>query len=834
MPTNRLNFTGMTDEKSGLTSTGKKVVAAFLLTCIALALAVATTYFIFDNLLAKMDELSAPNEKLKKLNHLFTTITRLDQQQRADAIRNPGKPYPAIVRESRNLTATLDSLIAMPWDDKRQPERLEAMKRIVAKRDFLLIDYLRLKSELLSDAQFIFKIDSLSAILLQNRTSADSMITTSERKTTTTTYLPEDKKRTFFNRLLGTKKNDSATARIEVKEEIRTRVDTLAIARTDYAIEEVGRMMKKMEEDKRMQSQEMLERELRLVNTNIALIKQLLTILREVERDELELVEKKNAEAASLVSTSVGRIGIIIIVFFLLAAVLVFLILIDISRSNFYRQQLIKAKEEAEQLSLVKQRFLANMSHEIRTPLQSIIGFSEQLNAGPQANPEIISAIQHSSEHLLHVVDEVLDFSRIESGQFSLEKEPFNLPQLLGEIAAVVRIQANRKHLSFRVEAPEFQTWLLGDPFRLRQIFYNLLSNAIKFTNEGEVKFHITLVEETPEYAQFQFEVSDTGKGIPTEEQEIIFNEFEQGKQSIHRQYGGAGLGLSIVKKLVELQNGTIRVHSEPGCGSTFTVVLGFERAPVAAADNYLPVQPVQPFDGEVWVVDDDPLIIKLVELVLQKHGIPYRTFENSQKVVEENPGPARLVLLDIRMPEINGIELCTILKSKAPNLRMVALTAHVMPAERKTIMEGGFHRILTKPFREQELMHAIYEEIRSKPEKGAAWDLTDLKKMTQDDPELLQSIIDQFIAETGKNLIDLEKKMLDRDAPRAREIIHQLAGRVGQFGARPLMKELQRLESQLASGYSIAEVVELVRVVNKVKEMVEELSKQDTVEQRS
>lgn len=807
-------------DKSFLSPLRGKIIAAFVLACVAIALAVGTTYIGFNSLLEQVDELTVPNDKLRALNNLFEQITRLDQQQRADAIRNPGKSYRAILQESKQLTATLDTLIAMPWNNTRQPGRLETMKRVVAKRDYLLLEYLRLRSEFVSNKKFTQQLDSLSLILAVNQ-QLDSLVSTNQNKTTTTTYIPEEK-RNFFSRLFGSKKKDTLNGGIEIKEETLTKIDTLAIARQQGARDEVERIMKRLDEDQRLQTQEMMQRELRLINTNVALINQLLSILREVETEELALFETKNSEAGSLVNKSVERISIIIAVFFLIAAALVFLMLIDLSRSNYYRLQLTQAKEEAERLSLVKQRFLANMSHEIRTPLQSILGFSEQLNS-QKNNAEAILAIQHSSEHLLHIVDEVLDYSRIESGQFVLDKSALWLDELVDEVATVVTIQARQKKLDLTIEIDQIESPVLGDAFRLKQVFYNLLGNAIKFTAAGTITFSTRILEQTATHIKTEFKISDTGKGIPKEEQEIIFNQFEQGGKNIHRQYGGAGLGLSIVKKIIEQQQGTVKVESELGTGTTFIIIITFEKteAPVVS-----PVQQIEPttFAGHVWLVDDDPLILKLCSLILEKNNIAYTSLQSSLKMLEQKLNATDVVFLDIRMPGINGVDLCKQLRARVPELYIVALTAHLLPDERKFIVESGFNRILPKPFRENEFLDALHQ-IQSTTQQTEV-NLSELEKMTHGDKALMNSIVEEFIEETHKNILQLEKRMLDKDAAGAREIIHQLAGRVGQFGARPLMKELQRIEQMLVAGTPLHTIRELPPVLQQVKHLQLELSK--------
>lgn len=807
-------------DKSFLSPLRGKIIAAFVLACVAIALAVGTTYIGFNSLLEQVDELTVPNDKLRSLNNLFEQITRLDQQQRADAIRNPGKSYRAILQESKQLTATLDTLIAMPWNNTRQPGRLEAMKRVVAKRDYLLLEYLRLRSEFVSNKKFTQQLDSLSLILAVNQ-QLDSLVSTNQNKTTTTTYIPEEK-RNFFSRLFGSKKKDTLNGSVEIKEEKLTKVDTLAIARQQGARDEVERIMKRLDEDQRLQTQEMMQRELRLINTNVALINQLLSILREVETEELALFEKKNTEAGLLVNKSVERISIIIAIFFLVAAALVFLMLIDLSRSNYYRLQLTQAKEEAERLSLVKQRFLANMSHEIRTPLQSILGFSEQLNS-QKNNTEALLAIQHSSEHLLHIVDEVLDYSRIESGQFVLDRSPLWLDELVDEVATVVTIQARQKNLNFNIEIDQVDSPVLGDAFRLKQVFYNLLGNAIKFTASGTITFSTRILEQNDIHIITEFRISDTGKGIPKEEQEIIFNQFEQGGKNVHRQYGGAGLGLSIVKKIIEQQQGTIKVESEVGTGTTFIILITFEKTETPVVS---PVQQTKPttFAGHVWLVDDDPLILKLCSLILEKNKVAYTSLQSSLNMLEQNLNVNDVVFLDIRMPGINGVDLCKQLRARVPELYIVALTAHLLPDERKFIVESGFNRILPKPFRENEFLDALHQ-IQSTPQQTEV-NLSELEKMTHGDKVLMNSIVEEFIEETHRNILQLEKRLLDKDAAGAREIIHQLAGRVGQFGARPLMKELQRIEQMLVAGVPLSTIRELPHVVQHVKQLQLELSK--------
>ncbi len=814
-----------------------KVIAAFLLSCVAIIAALVIVNYSFQGLLSTVDELTVPNKKLQTLNVLFQQITQLDQLQRASAIRNPGKKYASLFRESKPLMATLDSLRNMTWADPEQLERLNEMERLLIERDKLLLSYFRLKSEFVLNKKFTTKLDSLASIISWSQANRDTSVTTTERKTITTTYpvtSAEDDESWWERTFGGKKKNEKAEeSRVEVQEELRVKVDTIYSAQQDSAIAEIGRMMKSIENDQRTQNEQMVQRELQLVNANTKVINQLLSNLREVEKEERTIVEANNEEAAVLVNESIRRISLILIVCFIGASLLVFRILIDISKSNKLRKQLIEAKDRAEELSQVKQRFLANMSHEIRTPLQSIIGFTEQLKQEHGSNRDSINAIHSSSEHLLHIVNEILDFSKIESGKLTFEKEAFDLRKLLHEVEAAIRVQADKKNLELSLELNGVKDIpLLGDPFRLRQILYNLLGNAVKFTLRGTVKLIVTM-KDMGYHTECQFKITDTGLGMTQEEVSNVFQQFEQAHSAIDRQFGGTGLGLTIVKKLVETQKGKLSVESIPGVGSTFTVELGFDKAPALTTKQVTEPTPssFEPFEGKVMVVDDDPLILKLCSIILEKYNIPNRTYTDPVRVLEEPlDKDLRLILLDIRLPGVNGADLCKELRKKTnPQTRIVALTAHVLPQERNELLQNGFDQVLTKPFKESELLEQL--GITSTPiakengKSNSSRDLHILREMTMGDEELFQSILSQFLSETEEDVIALEKNMTHLDVKKIREHVHRLAGRIGQVGADKISQRLRTIEDEIVDGKNIHELAERIfSSINEVQQLVSEI----------
>lgn len=824
-------------------SVKRKVVIGFLLTFVAISLALGIAYYSFRDVMDTVDELSVPNEKLTVLNRVFQELTTLDQQQRAEAIRNPKKPYRTFLKESQALIVMIDSLQQMPWDSIQQ-QRIIAMKEVLQKRDKVFLAYLKQKSELASNTRLSKRIDTLTNIISEERIEVDTSVVTTQKKTITT-YLPDtirtekEDDRSFFSKLFSNKKKStptSETTRVKVQEELSVSIDTLAIARQNNALNEVEKIMHDLEADQKTQSQKLLKQELELIHANTLFINELLGILHDVENEELAKMRANNDHAATLMNQSISRIILLLFIFFLGGAVVVYLVWIDITKSNYYKDQLEKAKDEAEELSKIKQRFLANMSHEIRTPLQSIIGFAEYIKKQNKIDLEAVQAIHSSSEHLLHIVNEVLDYSRISSGSLTLDNEPFGLLPIVREVESAIRIQAQKKNLAFILDTDEMDYTLLGDSFRLRQILYNLLGNAVKFTQKGEVKLSVRTVPNLNSVRCF-FEISDTGIGISSEEIKTIFNQFEQASTSIAKQYGGTGLGLTIVKSLVEAQGGELEVDSEPGKGSVFTVELVYERITTTQHHQLQEKasSPMERFSGKVLVVDDDAMILKLCGLMLSQRNINHQLYNDAEKLLHAPiDGAVTHVLMDIRMPHINGVDLCRELKKVYGNrVTYVALTAHVLPEEQQELLDVGFDKVLSKPFREDELV-SLFEatsssnlsDIESKP---AEINLSVLRSLTFGDEQLLQTIIHQFITDTEQDLENLRACIQTDDTASVREIVHKLSGRVGQMGASSTSGSLHVIEKRIDEGEFLETLLneiegtaaEVAKITDSLKEFV-------------
>lgn len=813
-----------------------KVVIAFLVGCIALGLAWVVSRTAFRSMMHTVQKLSEPNEKLRIVNNLFRGITQLDQSQKRQALLRKNNSYKSFLQGSKPLRLALDSLELQYPDNPLQLQRIDSMRRLLVERDKLFGNYLKVRQGLVNNSNFSKQIQTLSELILTSAPEKDSTVVTTEQKTTTIFTYPTDSGSTatpqqeassapqvksgFFARVFGKKKPDppppaqpesikavQAPTKM-VKEEMNIKVDTLALAKQDSIMLEVEKAIQDLDKERRQQSSSFVDREIALANASNILTSQMLSILQEVEKEVVKQEELNNMQARSVVNTSVVRISIIMLLFLLIMAVLVYLILTDIAKSNAYRRELEVAKEEAEYHAAAKQRFLSNMSHEIRTPLQSIIGYADLMRHQERPLKKHIDAIFHSSEHLLHIVNEVLDYSRIISGKFIFEQRAFDIRQLLEEVMSVMRPQAEKKLLNLRLLDQITGTgYVTGDPFRLKQVLYNLMGNAIKFTDSGMVTLSVADEVQTDK-ALVIFTVADTGKGISPEDIIRVFNQFEQAEGPSSNN-AGTGLGLSIVKALAEGQGGIIEVVSEPGQGSTFIV-----RLPLAIADEPEPLPSYEldhlpgSFKGRIWVVDDDAFILQLCSSIFEKHGITHTSFLEPE-VVLATPwdDEVTLILADMRMPGMNGSQLCRELRKKIPaHVKIYALTAQALPEEREAVVQQGFDGLLMKPFREEELLGLLYEQyvppVGSEEESVETDDveinIAALEKMTFGDEAQIRKILERFVTDSGHDLELLCTATRDADTEQVLLLLHRMAGRTAQVGAGELAAQLRMLEIAL------------------------------------
>ncbi|MFA6944609.1 MAG: ATP-binding protein, partial [Pedobacter sp.] len=645
-----------------------KIIVSFIIACTALFLAWGTSKIAFREMLSTVQNISTPNEKLFQVNDLYRGISNLEQVHSEMVVRRRSNYHDTLLNKLKYLNNSMDTLRSLYQNDPRQISRIVALRKLLLKREQLFLDYLRVRDSMISNEGVSGKVRSINGLIINSSKNSDTttMLIT-EKKTYTTFYSPEKNEVSNgpLGRIFGKKKKFQYPLSGRVtNEEMNVKVDTISYVKEDSLISKVQQEVRDLETEQRRKSANFVNNQTQLANSGGILTTQMLGILEQVERDLITQVALGNSHARSVVNRGLSRMNIIIIICFLITAVLLGFILTDISKSNKYRRELEIARDEAEYHSAAKQRFLSNMSHEIRTPLQAIIGFSEQAYKQDIPRKQDIEAIYYSSGHLLQIVNEVLDYSRIISGKFSFKSSIFNLRALMDEVVSVMRMQATQKSIDLVTDYQIMSsTYLRGDSFRLRQILYNLLNNAVKFTSKGKVTLTV-LCKDHGEDMHITFRVHDTGRGIPYENQKHIFNEFEQEAAAHPDENSGTGLGLSIVKSLTEAQGGRIYVQSEVGKGSCFTLYLKYTRTDNTEEDKAeFPVLTRNAFNGKVWIVDDDKFILQLCSNIFFKHNISHYSFNSPQELLNTNWDPeVSCLLVDMRMPGMNGQEFGSIL----------------------------------------------------------------------------------------------------------------------------------------------------------------------------
>ena len=825
-------------QKSFLSAARGKIIIGFTLAFLALFLAWGVSKIAFNEMLDTVDAVSAPNAKLRMVNAVSRKVAGLDQQQKNLAFNSPGN-YDQFFKESTNLRSLLDTLSGMYQADSLQASRIASVKQLLVERDKQFVNYLKVRERLVHDRSFTDEVKKLNDLVNRNPQQQDSTVVTTEKKTSTVTIFPSDadKPKGFFNRLFGKKKAEQTNQSYQLTNEENIKRDTIALSGDTIIARGFKKSLRNIELEQRLKSARFLNREAVLANANNLLINQMLDILRKVEAEVVAQIEQNGVQAKEVVNTGITRISIIMVGFFVLTVILLYLILTDITHSNQYRKALEKARDEAEYHGMAKQRFLSNMSHEIRTPLQSIIGYAEMIRNQPQPEKKDIDAIYHSSEHLLQIVNEILDYNRIISGKFSFANKPFNIRELLAEVISVMEPQAEHKQLHMRSEIDLHGIeYIVGDAFRLKQILYNLLSNAIKFTQTGEVVLS-AFYKRQSDQLHFTFIVKDTGIGLSDEDVNRVFNEFEQidspDKEVINK--AGAGLGLSIIKALIENQDGRIYVKSKQGEGSAFTVYLTFAVAAQQSIEDQVSTTRKTYTNDKVWVVDDDQLILDLCGIIFSKRGIAYECFNSPLKMMDAAlDTTVKYILMDMRMPELSGVELCQIMRDRIPwDLKIYAMTAQVLPEELEAVLKQGFDGLIMKPFRETDLLTVLEteetelketerhpsdtkevsatEEEISAPGQAAQSDFSEvsfdtsvIEKMTFGDAGLLLKILNRFKEDCRDDMLALEDSLKDDDQPMARLIIHRIAGRTAQMGSGKLAAGFRQMEIDLAASGTI------------------------------
>ncbi len=388
--------------------------------------------------------------------------------------------------------------------------------------------------------------------------------------------------------------------------------------------------------------------------------------------------------------------------------------LMQIEKTN---NELSYQKELAESSLKAKERFLANMTHELRTPLNSIIGLTSLLN-DTDLNFEqrnYLENIKLSSDHLLAIINDLLEFSRIGSGKLHFEKNEFSIRLSVERIKNTMQYELRKRNLKFNCSVDkDIPHIVIGDDYRLNQILLNLVGNAIKFTPKGKIEIIVKKIFETKQKIDIEFRVKDTGIGIRKEKQKVIFDSFTQENDETTRKYGGTGLGLAITKQLVELQGGKIRVESEKDKGSTFIFNIPYEKKKIDISPPVKNKNESQKASNEkILLIDDNKMNLLFTKSILEKSNFIVETAQNAETALEKlKKQQFDIILMDLYMPEIDGFELTKKIRNLEneyfKKIPIIALTAAATVNEINKCFDAGMNDYLIKPFNKEDLISKI------------------------------------------------------------------------------------------------------------------------------
>jgi len=485
--------------------------------------------------------------------------------------------------------------------------------------------------------------------------------------------------------------------------------------------------------------------------------------------------------------------------------------------------ELVKAKEKAQQVERVKNMFLANMSHEIRTPLNAILGFAQLLendNTLPEKVKEYIRIINSNANTLLKIINDVLDLSKLDVGDFAISNSKFNPNEVLFDIASLFKTKASLKHIEYKIDIDKLPNCILSDEHRLKQVLANLIGNAIKFTPQyGKIEVSVRLVEDKEDKVKIKFSVKDNGIGIPKDKQLDVFKAFIQSDGSITRKYGGTGLGLTISSRIVRKLGGFIELESEEGKGSEFSFILEFKKCETEISK--LSNNDEKSFsDVKVLVVENNTFNQALIKEILKKWYIKTDIASNVLEAIEKiRNNKYDLIFIDINILEINGIETFKEIR-KLNNTPMVALISNTFKYDVKKYFEIGFNDFICKPIILGEIEKVLNKYLKYSSQKFKKDYLKLFSESLKLNEDIVKRLVKVYFESVGEDLRHLKKAIENMDFKK----IYEYALKIKNSSNSLKIKEVVSLAEEIEESAAKEKMINYKDKFEKLKNLIDKI----------
>ncbi len=762
-----------------------KVIVGYLLLFI---LAVFSIWFVYTEILkiAKPDATATTgNQKIIKISNAIANLYASESAGRNSILTGSTKDHAVYIKMVDSVSGEIEAIKAEM--DAEQLGKLDTIQMLLQRKKRSLTEVIRFRKEYEKEAPFERASRRIYA-------TKDSMV--AEIKPV---KISDSRQFQGFLRDVLTQQQIDSLSKLPLSN------DSLTIAF-------VNQITKVVVRENKLRNQ-LFKKEQKVLEENRVISDQLRVVLSQLEKQILDKSYSKIVESQKTIDNTMKTIAWVGAISLFLLILFAWIIIRDVSINQRYRDQLEVLNAEKEDLLRSKTMLLATVTHDIQTPLGSVVGFTDLLKKTEINSKQLqyLENIKHSSNYIIRLVNDLVDFSKLENNRISIDKVSFNFKDLILNTCKPLEPNAENKGIELNWDIDEkLDSLYISDPYRLKQIFTNLISNAIKFTQEGSVE-----VLARKENDKIIVSVIDTGIGIAKEKQKAVFKEFTQAHDGIEKKFGGTGLGLTIAKKMLRLLDGKISVDSQENQGSIFTVII-----PAIASENQPEniesqvINQEYPFlaDKKILIVDDDAMQLSLMQEIFSKYPCQITTLIDAGKVINLlQYEKFDLILTDIQMPNLDGFELVKLIRlhenKQVSEVPVIALSGKRNLTADDFLSKGftAFHskplqldlllQLMEKVFSGEELIAS--EQFQNKKTSEKLFDLSSLNQFTQNDEESLKLILDTFFESVATNKAEMIEAFQVNDQQKMSATAHKMIPMLKQMEVYEISDLLEPIEDQ-------------------------------------